>query len=65
MIDSFTYLNNTYRFEVKFSPEDNEYYGTCFEYPSLSHFDKTEELAMTGIKGLVKAVLFDILNQVV
>lgn len=49
---------HTYR--ILWSESDNEYVGTCSEYPSLSWLAKTQEDALQGIKDLVKEVDKDI-----
>jgi hypothetical protein len=52
-------MANYFRFYVNWSDEDQEYIGTCQEFPSLSYcnIDKTKVLG-----GIVNLVL-DILND--
>jgi predicted RNase H-like HicB family nuclease len=44
----------TYEYSIKWSPEDQEFIGTCKEFPSLSHLGSTPTLALLGIITLVK-----------
>lgn len=44
---------------VEWSEEDDEYLGTCAEFPSLSWLAGTEEEALAGIRRLVLEVLAD------
>ena len=43
-------------FQVAWDRDANEYRGTCLQYPGLSHFDETIELAIKGITDLCKFV---------
>ncbi|HME20431.1 MAG TPA: toxin-antitoxin system HicB family antitoxin [Acetobacteraceae bacterium] len=52
MADHFTY-------RVSWSAEDDEYVGTCAEFPSLSHLDADQDAAMRGIRALVADVVAD------
>lgn len=38
-----------YTYQVAWSPEDEEYVGTCLEFPSLSWLGKSTRSALTGI----------------
>jgi predicted RNase H-like HicB family nuclease len=49
-----------YTYRVRWSREDDEYLGTCAEFPSLSHLDADQDAAMHGIRDLVAAVLADL-----
>jgi predicted RNase H-like HicB family nuclease len=40
-------------FRVDWSDDDQEFVGTCDEYPSLSWLAATEAEALDGIKALV------------
>ena len=51
-IDKFTY-------RVMWSEEDQEYVGTCAEFPGLSWLKSTPEAALKGIRALVKSVVKD------
>jgi len=51
-IDKFTY-------RVMWSEEDQEYVGTCAEFPGLSWLEPTPEAALKGIRALVKSVVKD------
>lgn len=51
-IDKFTY-------RVMWSEEDQEFVGTCAEFPSLSWLNSTPEAALKGIRALVKSVVKD------
>jgi hypothetical protein len=50
--DHYTYL-------VAWSEEDQEYVGTCAEFPSLSHLAGSGVDALEGIKQLVRDVVAD------
>jgi predicted HicB family RNase H-like nuclease len=41
------------------SEEDEEFAGTCAEFPSLSWLKSTPEAALKGIRSLVKSVVQD------
>jgi len=51
-IDKFTY-------RVMWSEEDEEFVGTCAEFPGLSWLKSTPEAALKGIRALVKSVVKD------
>ncbi len=46
-----------YSYRVRFSEEDQQFVGTCLEFPSLSHLDEGAEAALQGIERLVGGVL--------
>lgn len=46
-----------YTYRVTWSPEEQEYMGTCAEFPRLSHFDETPEAALLGIRELVQETI--------
>lgn len=49
-----------YTYRVSWSPEDQEYVGTCLEFGAgLSHLDESPEAALSGIMALVRHVLDD------
>ncbi|MGA2332025.1 MAG: type II toxin-antitoxin system HicB family antitoxin [Syntrophales bacterium] len=51
--------NDRYTYRVTWSEDDKEYVGLCAEFPSLSWLAKTPELALKGIRELVKGVIED------
>lgn len=46
-----------YTYRISWSEDDEEYVGTCEEFPSLSHLDKDPRCALEGIIYLVGDVL--------
>jgi len=48
-----------YTYRVSWSEEDQEFVGTCFEFPSLSHLDENRHAALEGIEALVRDVVAD------
>ena len=48
-----------YTYRVMWSEEDEEFAGTCAEFPSLSWLKSTPEAALKGIRTLVKSVVQD------
>ncbi len=42
-----------YTYTITWDKNEEEYRGTCTEFPSLSHFDYTPEYAFEGILDLV------------
>lgn len=48
-----------YTYRVTWSAEDQEYLGTCVEFPSLSWLDEDEDEAFRGIRKLVREVVAD------
>lgn len=46
-----------YTYRVTWSAEDEEYVGTCAEFPSLSWLDPDEEEAFRGIRSVVREVV--------
>lgn len=38
-------MNNTYNFDISWSPEDEGYIATCPDFPGLSAFGETREEA--------------------
>ena len=48
-----------YTYRVTWSAEDQEYLGTCIEFPSLSWLDEDEDEAFRGIRKLVREVIAD------
>jgi predicted HicB family RNase H-like nuclease len=48
-----------YTYRVMWSEEDNEYVGLCAEFPSLSWLANTQELALSGVREIVKQVVQD------
>ncbi|SRR6266705_1368824 len=52
-----------YTYKITWSPEEQEYVGLCEEFPYLSHFDQSYELALMGIMQLIRGVIADILEK--
>ena len=52
-------MRDHYTYRVSWSPEDEEYVGTCVEFPSLSHLDGDPVAAVQGIRALVQSVVAD------
>ena len=48
-----------YTYHVEWSDREQEYLGTCLEFPSLSWLDPNRQKALEGITKLVGAVLKD------
>lgn len=48
-----------YTYRVEWSAADNEYIGTCLEFPSLSWLNPNRQKALEGITKLVRDVLID------
>lgn len=48
-----------YTYRVTWSEEDEEWVGTCIEFPSLSHLAAAAGEAVCGIQGLVEDVVAD------
>lgn len=48
-----------YTYRVSWSPEDQEYVGSCVEFPSLSWLAESSPEALVGIEQLVTEVAFD------
>jgi predicted HicB family RNase H-like nuclease len=46
-----------YTYRVTWSPEEEEYLGTCIEFPRLSHFDESPEATLSGIRELVQEAI--------
>jgi len=55
--------NDRYTYRVTWSEDDNEYVGLCAEFPSLSWLAKKPEVALKGIRKLVKDVVNDMGRQ--
>ncbi len=51
---------NHYSYRVMWSPEDEEWVGTCLEFPSLSHLDADPLDALRGITDLVRFTVTDL-----
>ena len=52
-------MRDRYTYRVSWSADDEEYVGTCAEFPSLSHLDPDRTEAFCGIRDLVEAVVKD------
>ena len=55
--------NDRYTYRVTWSEDDNEYVGLCAEFPSLSWLAKKPEVALKGIRQLVKSVVNEMENE--
>ena len=49
--------NDRYTYRVTWSEDDKEYVGLCTEFPSLSWLARNPEVALRGIRKLVKDVV--------
>lgn len=54
--------SSKYEYSVWWSDEDQEYVGTCLEFPSLSWLDEDRSKALDGIVRVVDSVLKDMLQ---
>ena len=52
-----------YSYRVSWSPEDDEFVGTCVEFPSLSWLAPTQEGALLGVRAVVDEVVRDLLEN--
>ena len=52
-----------YTYRVMWSEEDQEFVGSCAEFPSLSWLKSTPEAALKGIRALVKSVVKDMIKN--
>ena len=51
--------NDRYTYRITWSEEDQEYVGSCTEFPSLSWLTRTPEAALKGIRKVVAGVIRD------
>jgi predicted HicB family RNase H-like nuclease len=49
-------MSEHYTYRVAWSAEDQEFVGTCAEFPGLSHLAASREDALRGIEALVRDV---------
>lgn len=49
-----------YAYAVHWSAEDQEFVGTCAAFPSLSWLAPTPDLALLGVRNLVRSALADL-----
>lgn len=49
-----------YGYRVTWSSEDEQFAGTCVEFPSLSWLADTQEDALDGIRNVVREVVDDL-----
>jgi predicted HicB family RNase H-like nuclease len=49
-----------YTYRVSWSPEDQEFVGTCVEFPSLSWLAASQDDAFHGIERVVEGVVADL-----
>ncbi|RJP30099.1 MAG: type II toxin-antitoxin system HicB family antitoxin [Candidatus Omnitrophota bacterium] len=52
-----TMKNDRYTYRVTWSEEDQEYVGSCAEFPSLSWLDQSPEVTLKGIRRVVAKVI--------
>jgi len=52
-----------YSYRVMWSEDDQEFVGTCAEFPSLSWLKSSPEAALKGIRALVKSVVKDMMRN--
>ena len=52
-----------YSYRVMWSEEDQDFVGTCAEFPSLSWLKSSPEAALKGIRALVKSVVKDMMKN--
>ena len=50
-------MGDHYTYRVSWSEEDQEYVGTCAEFPGLSHLDASRGAALQGIEALVRDIV--------
>jgi predicted HicB family RNase H-like nuclease len=55
--------NDHYGYRVIWSADDQEFVGTCVEFPSLSHLSPMRAEALHGIEDLVQQVVADMLRD--
>ena len=48
---------------MSWSPEDDEFVGTCVEFPFLSWLAPTQEGALLGVRAVVDEVVRDLLEN--
>ena len=48
-----------YTYQLHWSEEDQEFVGTCLEFPYLSHLDENPDAAAAGIQQLVSDCVRD------
>jgi predicted HicB family RNase H-like nuclease len=53
-------IADRYIYRVVWSEEDQEFFGLCAEFPSLSHLDHDRHSALSGITDLVRVVVADL-----
>jgi Protein of unknown function (DUF2442) len=49
-----------YAYAVHWSAEDREFVATCIAFPSLSWLEPTPDLALLGVRNLVRSALADL-----
>lgn len=52
-----------YMYVINWYDEQSEYVGLCAEFPSLTWFAKTPELALKGIRNVVKDTVKDMIDN--
>ena len=52
-------MTDRYTYRVSWSPEDEEYVGLCFEFPSLSWLAPSLDEAFSGIRQVVSECVDD------
>jgi hypothetical protein len=59
----YIYQSYEYTYQVKWSVEDNEFVGTCLEFPSLSFLDTKMTDSLVGIRELIFYCLKDLYKE--
>lgn len=54
------HAEDSYSYAVQWSAEDGEYVATCSAFPSLSWLDRKPDLALMGVRDLVRSALNDL-----
>lgn len=52
-----------YTYRVSWSPEDDEFVGTCLELPSLSWLSASQVDALVGVQNVVTEVVADLVSE--
>lgn len=55
-------IADPYTYRVGWSAEDEEFVGTCIEFPSLSWLDEDEDAAFRGIRTLVRETVAEMMS---
>jgi predicted HicB family RNase H-like nuclease len=52
-------MPDRYTYRISWSEDDDEYVGSCAEFPSMSHLAPDSGAALAGIQSLVRDVVED------